>query len=326
MKRSDNLSWSQLKGGIFILAALAAVAGGILMMGEKTKFFVGKGKLSVIMNDAGGLKTGAPVWLAGIDVGIVRNIRFENPQKSNRVEIAMEIDKESLKKIGKDSVVTIKTRGLLGEKYVDIVPSREIWEKPEEKVEGTTVVKLEEVMQKSSAAFDKLNTMLDKINHGEGTIGQLATNRDPYVKLVRILDRVDRTMAGIESSKGTLNRLIYDDRLYEKMVALAEKSEKAAEDVRELNRRLLSHDSSVGMLLGNREFYDKGMGMLERADRSMQALEAATIRLEKGEGTAGKLLNDKELYEKLNRAVVDVDLLVKDIKENPRRYIKFSLF
>ena len=66
--------------------------------------------------------------------------------------------------------------------------------------------------------------------------------------------------------------------------------------------------------------------MLERADRSMQALEVATQKLEKGEGTAGKLLHDKELYDKLNQAVESVDLLVKDIKENPRRYINLSLF
>lgn len=65
MKRSDNIGWSQLKAGIFIIFALLFFAGGILLMGEKTKFFIPKGKLSVIMGDVAGLKVGAPVWLAG---------------------------------------------------------------------------------------------------------------------------------------------------------------------------------------------------------------------------------------------------------------------
>lgn len=116
MKRSDNVSWSQLKGGIFILVALAFFAGGVLLMGDKTKFFVPKGRLSVIMADVAGLKAGAPVWLAGVDVGVVTQIHFERPEATNEVEIVLEVDREALKKIGADSVVTVKTRGLMGEK------------------------------------------------------------------------------------------------------------------------------------------------------------------------------------------------------------------
>ena len=49
-------------------------------------------------------------------------------------------------------------------------------------------------------------------------------------------------------------------------------------------------------------------------------------KIRSGEGTAGKLVNDKELYERMNRMVEDVDALVKDFKEQPRKYIKFSVF
>lgn len=166
-----------------------------------------KGHLAVVLADAGGLKEGAPVWLAGIDVGIVRRIRFEDPKRTNRVEIEMEISHDALNKIGKDSQVSVKTRGLLGEKYVDITPSAEIWDHVPERIEGRSVVKLEEVMLKSPLAFDKLNIILDRISRGEGTIGQLATREEPYDKLVRILDRLDRTLAEVESSKGTLTAL-----------------------------------------------------------------------------------------------------------------------
>jgi phospholipid/cholesterol/gamma-HCH transport system substrate-binding protein len=360
MKRSDNLAWSQVKVGIFIVAALLFFSGGILVMGDKTKFFVPKGKLSVIMNDVAGLKIGAPVWLAGVDVGIVREIHFERPNQTNEVEVVMKIERESLKKIGKDSRITVKTRGLLGEKYVDITPSQFVAETPETRLHGMSVTKLDDVMQKAGSAFDRLNKMMDtmdrgegtlgkftkdphlydnlvklsaelkvfaeNVNRGEGTLGQLTRKREPYDRLMGILDRADQTLKEIQTAEGTMHKLIYDRQLYDKLVLLADKSAQAADDVRELNRKLTSKESTVGKLLGDREFYDKGMQLMERADRSVGALEEITSRVNRGDGTVGKLLNDKELYDRLNRMVDDTNALVKDIKENPKRYVKFSVF
>lgn len=360
MKRSDNIGWSQLKAGIFIIFALLFFAGGILLMGEKTKFFIPKGKLSVIMSDVAGLKVGAPVWLAGVDVGIVTDIQFEKPNKTNEVEIVLQVEKSALKKIGKDSAITVKTRGLMGEKYVDVTPSLYITQVPETRLYGTSITKLDDVMQKAGKAFDKFNHSLDKMNRGEGSLGRLATDtklydnlvsltaeldsfaktansgqgtlgklnksREPYDRLMAILNRTDATMKDIQSSEGTLSKLLHDRELYDKMVALADQSKEAAEDVRELKQRLTSPDGTFGKLLQDREFYDKGMALLERADTSVKAFEDVAIRINSGEGTAGKLVNDQALYDKMNKIIDDMNLLVKDLKENPKRYLKFSVF
>ena len=130
MKRSDNLHLSQVRTGAFIMVAVLLFAAGILMMGDKTKMFVEKDDLSVIMTDVAGLKVGAPVWLAGVDVGLVTSIRFENPERTNEIDVSLQVSKDSLKKIGADSRVTIKTRGLMGEKYVDITPGQRYAETP----------------------------------------------------------------------------------------------------------------------------------------------------------------------------------------------------
>ncbi len=96
--------------------------------------------------------------------------------------------------------------------------------------------------------------------------------------------------------------------------------------MRELNRKLTSKDNTLGMLLNDKELYEKGLSLISRADHAMQEMEQVTARLKGGEGTAGKLINEKELYEKLNRTVESLDALVSDIKKNPGRYVKFSLF
>ena len=78
--------------------ALVIIAGGVLLMGQKTKMFTSKGKLQVVMDDVAGLKEGAPVWLAGVDVGVVTSISFVNPEKSNEVSILLEADHGALRR------------------------------------------------------------------------------------------------------------------------------------------------------------------------------------------------------------------------------------
>jgi phospholipid/cholesterol/gamma-HCH transport system substrate-binding protein len=360
MKRSDNIAWSQLKVGIFIICALIFLAGGIIIMGKQTNLFSPKGKLSVIMTDVAGLKVGAPVWLAGVEMGAVTRIRFEHPHTSNEVEIDLEADREAIKKIGPDSIITVKTRGLMGEKYVDITPSRVYSEVPAKRLYGTQLPKLDDVMVKAGTTFDTLNGIIGRmdkgegslgrllkdpklydnlsnltnelnalvigVNHGEGTLGKLTRSSEPYDRMMDILSRADETIKHIQNADGTMNKLIYDRQLYDKLVLLADKSGQAADDVRELNKKLTSHDTTIGKLLGDREFYDKGMAILEKTDRSVKAFEEIAERVNRGEGSAGKLINEKELYNRLNTMVDSVNDLVKDIKENPKRYLKFSVF
>jgi phospholipid/cholesterol/gamma-HCH transport system substrate-binding protein len=360
MKRSNEIGWAQVRGGVFILLALLIFAGGVLLMGQKTKMFVEKGSVRVVMRDVVGLKIGAPVWLAGVDVGIVTDIHFADPKNSNEVSIDIDVDVEALKKIGADSKITIKTRGLMGEKYVDIIPSKVYSETPPTVLQGTSAAKLDDVIQKAGDAFDKVNGIIDNIqqgkgtlgklskdetlysnvarltvemkdlvttiNRGEGTLGRLNRDPEPYNKLLAILDRADRTLQDIQTSDGTLNRLVYDKTLYTKLTALADKSSQAADDVRDLNRKILSKEGSIGLLINDREFYDKGISLLTKAESSVSAVEEVTTKVKNGDGTAGLLVNDKALYDKMNRMVDDMDALIKDFKQDPRKYIKFSLF
>ena len=360
MKRSNQIGWAQVRGGIFIFLALIFFAGGVLLMGQKTKMFVTKGSMRVVMSDVVGLKVGAPVWLAGVDVGLVADILFADPKNSNEVSIDIEVDTDAMKKIGSDSKITIKTRGLMGEKYVDILPSKQYSEKPPAILQGTSVAKLDDVIQKAGDAFDKVNGIIDNIdkgkgtlgklnkdetlysnvarlavemkdlivtiNRGEGTLGKLNRDPEPFNKLISILNRADRTLQDIQAADGTLNKLIYDKALYSKLTSLADKSIQAADDVSDLQKRIMSKNGTVGLLLNDREIYDKGISLLTRAESSIKAIEDITSKVKSGDGTAGKLVNDKVLYEKMNRMVDDLDVLVKDFKDNPRKYIKFSVF
>ncbi len=360
MERSNQIGWAQVRAGVFILVALLLVAGAILLMGQKTKLFVPTSTIRITMKNVLGLKEGAPVWLAGVDIGVVKEIRFENPRDSNEVLIVAEVDAKAHKKMGPDSVITIKTRGLMGEKYVDILPSASYHNQPVTQFNGKVVATIDDVAQQAGITFEKLNSIVDNvqsgkgtlgllatdtklyinavqlshelnilasnINRGQGTLGRLARSGEPYDKLMQILNRADKTLYDIQNSDGSLNRLIYDKTLYTKLVSLAEKSNQAADDVRELNRKLTSKTSTLGMLVNDRELYDKSLSLVTSADNSMKELETITAKLKAGEGTVGQLISQKELYDKLNRMVDNMDALMQDVKQHPGRYVKFSLF
>lgn len=360
MKRSDRLRWSQVKTGIFILIAILLFCGGVLMMGDKTKMFIDKGTLAVIMPDVAGLKVGAPVWLAGVDVGLVTDIGFETPETNNEITVLLQIDKDALKKINSDSRIIIKTRGLMGEKYVDITPSQRFSVSPPNVIRGENVARLDDVMMKAGASFDRLNRVMEKVEQGEGTLGKLMTDKklydnlatlsfelkvladtvnrgegslgklmrsdEPYNKIIAILGRADATLTDIQSADGTLGKLVRDRELYDKMVKLADKSSLAADDMRELKNVLTSKENTIGKLLTDKELYDKGVALVTRADSAVKAYEDAADRLRTKDGTAGKLLNDREAYDKLVTMIESIDALIRDIKANPSKYVKISLF
>lgn len=360
MKRSDNIAWSQLKVGIFIVCSLLFLAAAVILMGTRTKLFTPTETFSVIMGNVQGLKSGAPVWLAGIDVGVVTSIDFADPEKSNEVEVKLQIDRDALKKVGPDSIIRVKTRGLMGEKYVDITPSGTYSREPVKRLYGRPTVGLDEVMEKAGTSFDmiqdyagkiskgkgslsrliedpklydnlvlltkELSTFSERINSGRGTIGKLYRSEEPYDKMISILTRADATLREIQNSNGTMSKLIYDRELYDKLVALADKSVQAADDVRLLNQKLSSPNSTIGKLITDRELYDKGIALLDKAEKSVKNLEEMTARLNRGEGTAGKLLSERELYDRMDRMITDLNALINDIKENPKKYVKFSLF
>ncbi|MDY0301715.1 MAG: MlaD family protein [Trichlorobacter sp.] len=360
MKRSNQIGWAQVRAGIFILVTLILFGGAVLLMGQKTKMFIPTSRLTVTMDNVAGLKEGAPVWLAGVDVGVVQKVAFADPKNSNDVRIEMEVEREALKKVGKDSRIIIKTRGLMGEKYVDIMPSSQYHQEPGSNFQGKAVPTIDDVAQKAGIAFDKLNSVIDNMQAGEGTLGKLATDTalyenalklsselktlaasinngqgtlgklvrsgEPYDKLMQILARADQTLFDIQNSDGSLNRLIYDKTLYTKLVTLTEKGQQAADDVRALNQMMLSKDSTIGMLLTDKELYNKGLTLLAQVETTMQNLETTSAQLHTKEGTAGRLLNDNELYEKLSQTVNALEALINDVKTNPGRYVKFSLF
>lgn len=106
----------ELSVGLFIIAGIICLGYLSIKLG-KMEVWGGKGyEVYALFSNSGGLKTGASIVIAGVDVGRVKSITLEDYQARVVLDIPENV------KIQEDAIASIKTKGLIGEKYVEITP------------------------------------------------------------------------------------------------------------------------------------------------------------------------------------------------------------
>jgi phospholipid/cholesterol/gamma-HCH transport system substrate-binding protein len=321
MRRAQYISWSELRVGLLVIASFTILGLTILYIGSQQGIFAETYLLKVYMARVNGLQTGAPVWLSGMRVGSVREIRFLDRVELTDIEVSLEIDRRVSERIRKDSVARIGTLGLLGDKYVSITQgSIDEPAVPEGGIlRGANPVDFEELIADASRAVDDLVITLEntrdiseKINSGTGVLGRLV-NDPELLEEARALIRDTRSLLDrAQNGDGTMARLLNDDALYGGLSRLFWSSDTLMTQIR-------AGDGTLGRLIYDPALYDNLTSLTARFDSLL-------ARVESGEGTAGRLLQDEALYEELKAVSESTRELVEDIKRNPARYINIRIF
>ena len=317
MKRSSFITWDQLKVGALILVALIILGVGILKLGDAGNLFGKRYRLVAYVASATGMRIGGPVTVAGQLAGSIKDIRFlpVDADTTRNLELVVEVNSALREQVRKDSRARIKTMGLLGDKVFDITVGTPKYRALYEGDPLTIAPSLdyEAVVQQASAAINEvvrltqdLSKVTSSINRGEGTLGQLVTNRQLYDQLNSTLSRTSSLMARLENPRGTIGRLLDDPSLYTS-----------------LNRTLASTDTlisqinsgrgSVGKLLHDDTLYVHLVSVVSRADSLMNTLAS-------GKGTMQKLFTDQQLYDQLVKTVTELNNVLVEVRRDPRRY------
>jgi len=177
----------ELKVGIFVFIGLAILAVFVLLIGNFQTWTSGY-RVNFIFSFVNGVKLGAPVRFAGVDVGEVEEIGFimTPPANKTKVQILCWLNNEV--KIPADSTVWVNTLGLLGEKYIEIMPGQD-YKNP--LAENQSLV-------------------------GEDPIPM----HEVAVLARRIATDIDDNLAMIKNKEGTIGKLLYDDTVYKELEAL----------------------------------------------------------------------------------------------------------
>jgi phospholipid/cholesterol/gamma-HCH transport system substrate-binding protein len=174
----------ELKVGIFVFSGLFILSVFILSIGGFNTWTSGY-KVNCVFNFVNGIKLGAPVRFAGVDAGEVKKIKlfFDAAEGKDKVRLHCWIKRTV--DIPRDSTVWVNTLGLLGEKYVEIIPGKNYADlvKPGQELIGTDPMPMHEVTQLAKNIGKNIDLTLTRINNKEGTIGKLLFEEKIYNEL-----------------------------------------------------------------------------------------------------------------------------------------------
>lgn len=173
----------ELKVGIFVFLGLIIFMIFVLSIGGFKTWSLGY-RIKFIFNFVNGVKIGAPVRFAGVDVGQVKQIKFiSNLDEGTKVQIIGWVKNEV--KVPVDSLVWINTLGLLGEKYVEIIPGKDYKNclLANQALAGREPIAMHEVTELAKNIADDFDAVMLKIKNGEGTIGKFFCDDTIYNEL-----------------------------------------------------------------------------------------------------------------------------------------------
>ncbi|MGE0406623.1 MAG: MlaD family protein [Candidatus Korobacteraceae bacterium] len=362
MPSQHQLKWSQLRVGLVVLFASVTLAVLIFLMTGASGLFTKRITLFAYFDNAEGLRVGAPVRLAGVDIGNLTEILVVPDRLEAPVRASLRVSTRYQEALRTSSVATLSTAGVLGETFVDILTPPPTPDSPlGEVLQDQATVKtrespaLQDVVRASQTTLQNVEilvTRLDRIvaqvESGRGTIGQFIYDEQLYRRLNSMVGDVESILNRIEEGQGTIGKLIASDELFNQASAAVTKLNTIVDSIER-------GEGTVGKLIKDPALYDNATATMAKADRLMtdinqgrgavgrlirdeqlaQRLDTAISRLaditekmNSGQGTLGQLLVDPSVYNNTNQMLVETRNLVNAIRQNPRKYltIDFRIF
>jgi phospholipid/cholesterol/gamma-HCH transport system substrate-binding protein len=293
----------ELTVGIFVVAGVAAVLLALFTMTDASTFR-GRYVVTTHVPNAGGIRRGDPVQMRGVNIGRIQGFRISPEGVAIRLEVEGEY------RMPTDSRVELRSAGLLGGMVANVIPGS-----------STTLARGGDVLSGSTP-----ETIFDQA-------GKLADESDKVLQRVRAL-LSEQLVSDVQSGATDMRSILKD---------LAEITSKQKKDLVELTASLRRVSEGVEKVATGPELQDAVKrvhslaGRLESLsdslERSSRTTETLLGRIERGEGTLGKLSTDESLYvnasqavANLNEAVIEMRRLTEDIRKQPKRYLKLSLF
>jgi len=208
--------------GFFVLLGLAILGAGVFLIGSKESLFQSNLLVRAQFQNVGGLNEGADVRVGGIRKGTVRHIELPN-DPSGKVTVVMDVLKSTQGVLREDSVASIQSAGLLGDKFVEISFGTEDKArlKSGQKINSVPPLEISEIAGRANHLLDtaqeavsNIGAITAKINQGKGTAGALINDRTMYDQATASVSAMHDDMEALKSNfllKGFFNKRGYVD-------------------------------------------------------------------------------------------------------------------
>ncbi|RLC23538.1 MAG: hypothetical protein DRH21_06895 [Deltaproteobacteria bacterium] len=291
----SNLS-VEAKVGVFVVIGMI-ILGYMSMKLGKLGFKMDKGyEVKVYFDSASGLEEDVPVEIAGVEVGRVRKISLEH----GKALVVLRID--SNVKLRKDVKASVKSRGILGDKYVVLVQGSQAAPliEPDGRIISTT----------TTTDLENLMNILGDVAKDVSTLTRSFANVMGGEKGEASLRSIVDSMKAVAE---TLNRTVQENN--EELVKIIANLSEFSATINEISSKINKGEGSIGRLI-------KEEDTVERLNGTLESLQKITEKINRGEGSIGKLINDEETVENINSTLTSVNDYMQK-QESFRTYLDY---
>lgn len=260
-----------------------------------------------------GLNGASPVTINGFQVGKVQNITF-NPDPNKKGQLIVEFSAETELPFSINSIAKIYSDGIMGGKILAIVPSYEgIVAKPGDYLKGDIESDIfSSVSEKLNPLQAKVESMIveaDSLLVGMNDVLDKKTRNN----LKSSVEQLNATLAHFKDVTENLNHLLAQNK--NTIDKTLKNAETASEKINTLTDNLNSELENA-----------KIAATIQELKKTVDNINLLVQGLEAGNGSLGKLIKDEKMYNNLTNASKELEELLQEMKENPKRFVHFSVF
>ena len=274
-----------------------------------------------VYSNVGGIGKANPVFINGLRVGQVRDMYFQSETTS---EVVVEMIITNPVPIPKNSVANIFDADLLGSKAIEI----SLGNSSELAVSGDTLIASKEISLKDQVSKqleplkDKAEQLMLSIDTMLIGLNQLF-DKSNTANISKSVEYIANSFQNLESTTATLDSMMTEQkrRIGQILVNTESISQNLADNGERFNN-IMTNLSSFSDSLSQTNF----KSTINSANKALEDVAAIMKKINEGEGSLGLLVNDDSLYIGLAKSSRDLNLLLEDIRKNPKKYVKVSVF
>jgi phospholipid/cholesterol/gamma-HCH transport system substrate-binding protein len=325
VRKDKGLKYTkEIKIGLIAILSVALIVVGVNFL-KGSSFFGGDDIYYGYFNESGGLMPASSVAVNGVTVGKVTSIEFLPFEKvEKRVKVTFNIQNHDIK-LPKGIKIEIGSLDLFNKAIILQFPNNinKGYLPNRSKIQGEVA---KDMMQQMQAYADPITKKLNKLmNNVDRVVGSFAEFWDTTAtsEIQGSLFEIRTAVKRFGKLTGDIEGLVADERLKLSSIML---------NVLSITDNINKNNKEISTILGNTKRITDDMvsadfkGTISDAHKVINTLNKTLEEAEKGNGNLSKLLKDESLYNDLVKSNIKLQELLVDVKENPKRYVHFSVF
>ena len=319
-----------MKIGIFIFLGIALFFAGIYLIGVKRQMFSSTFRINTVFNDVSGIQVGNNIRFSGVNIGTIEKIKIIS---STSVRVTMTIDESVRKFIKMDAMADISTEGLMGNKILVINPGTSESKEIENNgfIAAAEPIKIDDILRHLNRVGDNseritgyLSDIVGNIHSGKSTIGKLLMDstylKIPIENAAKIAQDLSEITGRLRSGKSSLGKILMDST---ELKMSFDNVVQITKDLSGITGSLRAGRGPLGKLIMDSTYLKIPLDNIVQITSDLSKIVSG---LRAGKGTLGKLTSDDDFYKHLDHTINSLDLLLKDFRANPGRYVKLTVF